>query len=156
MPRKLLKFLVMKDQDAPSTEAEIQQIIRTAGTRLDLGEERQETWDKTVGNVGIEETFKESYNTVKEFFKKKEEKYFKYMDEFIKFLTEKVCIVNINISSDIDEHQIFETLNATGTALDSIELAKNYFMSRLKGTPEDMKKVNKDWIDTLNCKENNP
>ncbi len=51
---------------------------------------------------------------------------------FFDYIKNKVSLVDINLSKEMDENKIFESINAEGVPLNSVDLIKNYIYTQLE------------------------
>lgn len=56
----------------------------------------------------------------------------KALPAFVKWLTEKVCLVEITVVTDEDAYRVFETMNDRGLPLTHAEMLRGYLLSHIK------------------------
>ena len=92
------------------------------------------------------------YNTAKRFFADRAmgtTAGYRYVKDYVKYLTEKVVLVGIFISDEANAYEIFEVLNARGMELAVIDLIKNKLLSCF-GTDDDrVNNAYKNWQTAL-------
>ncbi len=63
----------------------------------------------------------------------------KLMINFWDWIISKVALIEITLPDNLDEHKIFETINAEGASLTSVDLIKNFIYSRIERKVSDEK-----------------
>ena len=80
---------------------------------------------------------------------------YNYLLEFVKFLRDKVFVVSLAVSSDVNAYTIFATLNDRGMELSPLDLVKNYLfsladtLSRTRGSNLQLRTMESRWVQMI-------
>ncbi len=80
---------------------------------------------------------------------------YNYLLDFVKFLRDKVFVVSLVVSSDVNAYTIFATLNDRGLELSPLDLVKNYLFSladtssRMRGSNLQLRTMEARWVQMI-------
>ena len=71
------------------------------------------------------------------------------MAHFIDYVTQRVLLIDISVSSEAEAHRVFVTMNDRGLRLSPIDLLKGNILSKIPN-PTDAKECHDAWVKTMN------
>ncbi|MFC1685594.1 DUF262 domain-containing protein [Nanoarchaeota archaeon] len=73
----------------------------------------------------------------------------KFIERILEIITKKLYFINIEVDSDVNAHQIFETLNDRGLELTIADLTKNYLLSLALEAGKDIEEASESWQEII-------